>query len=132
MINTIQDHGLTLLKFGRANGFRNIQNIVRKLKQKSKSEQASYDFIEIMACPGGCTNGGGQIGGGLEKADSKKNTQQVNQLYDSVHPVSPGWHPKLKGLYDQLIADPTKRTEVLHTTYHAVPKLDTNPLAIKW
>ncbi|KAK9454534.1 iron hydrogenase [Dipodascopsis uninucleata] len=68
-------------------GFRNIQNLVRKLKSgpggatvrrtavSSKSKRSSatsgtitvlnpmeYDYVEVMACPGGCINGGGQIG----------------------------------------------------------------------
>ncbi|CAI4230499.1 unnamed protein product [Auanema sp. JU1783] len=38
-------------------GFRNIQNVVRKLK----TGKCPYDFIEVMACPSGCGNGGGQI-----------------------------------------------------------------------
>jgi iron only hydrogenase large subunit-like protein len=37
-------------------GFRNIQNIVRSIKQG----KCNYSYIEIMACPTGCFNGGGQ------------------------------------------------------------------------
>ena len=40
-----------------AYGFRNVQNIVRNLKQN----KIQYDYIELMACPGGCYNGGGQL-----------------------------------------------------------------------
>ena len=40
-----------------AYGFRNIQNIVRNIKRN----KLDYDYIELMACPGGCVNGGGQI-----------------------------------------------------------------------
>ena len=32
----------------------------RKLLEKVKSGEATYHFIEIMGCPGGCINGGGQ------------------------------------------------------------------------
>lgn len=64
-------------------GFKNIQNLVRKLEPKrmpgllgkklpatgsrrqpislTSSKGADYDYVEVMACPGGCTNGGGQI-----------------------------------------------------------------------
>ena len=31
-----------------------------KVLEAVKSGEAKYDFIEIMACPGGCINGGGQ------------------------------------------------------------------------
>lgn len=38
-----------VLKFAVANGFKNIQNLVRKLKRG----QCSYDYVEVMACPSG-------------------------------------------------------------------------------
>lgn len=67
--------GQTLMKCGRYYGFRNIQNLVRKLKPAkqsrlpgaarraavSSSGGTEYAYVEVMACPGGCTNGGGQI-----------------------------------------------------------------------
>ena len=71
--------GEVLLKAGRYYGFRNIQNLVRKLKPArpsrmpggkpigsarklgGKPSSPGYDYVEVMACPGGCTNGGGQI-----------------------------------------------------------------------
>ena len=49
--------GQVVLRFAAAYGFRNIQNIIRNIK-RGKCE---YDYIEVMACPGGCLNGGGQI-----------------------------------------------------------------------
>ncbi len=33
----------------------------RALLDKIRAGEADYDFIEIMACPGGCVNGGGQV-----------------------------------------------------------------------
>jgi Iron only hydrogenase large subunit, C-terminal domain len=45
------------LKFCRANGFRNIQSVMLKMK----TGKCDYDFVEIMACPSGCVNGGGQL-----------------------------------------------------------------------
>ncbi|KAL9104114.1 MAG: hypothetical protein Q9163_000916 [Psora crenata] len=67
-----------LFKAARYYGFRNIQNLVRKLKPVKKSrmpgarsasartaggggQSLGYAYVEVMACPGGCTNGGGQI-----------------------------------------------------------------------
>lgn len=64
------------------NGFRNLQNVVRKIspggtggtkravvrKRRDAAAQPSnaaperpYDYIEVMACPSGCINGGGQM-----------------------------------------------------------------------
>ncbi|XP_038691966.1 protein NAR1-like isoform X2 [Tripterygium wilfordii] len=46
-----------LLRFAMCYGFWDLQNIVRTIKlQKCK-----YHFVEVMACPSGCLNGGGQI-----------------------------------------------------------------------
>lgn len=64
-----------LMRTGRYYGFRNIQNLVRKLKPPKRSRMpgsrqvhgastsglAEYTYLEVMACPGGCTNGGGQV-----------------------------------------------------------------------
>ena len=34
---------------------------VRKLINRILNKEVTYDFVEVMACPGGCINGGGQI-----------------------------------------------------------------------
>merc|ERR1712050_438760 len=54
---TLEQDGKVVLKFAIANGFRNIQNLVQKMKRK----RCDYDFVEIMACPSGCLNGGAQL-----------------------------------------------------------------------
>jgi NADH-quinone oxidoreductase subunit G len=44
----------------------------RALLEKIKSGEAAYDFVEIMACPGGCVGGGGQpIKDGCELAGER-------------------------------------------------------------
>ncbi|RAL65095.1 hypothetical protein DID88_001202 [Monilinia fructigena] len=75
----VADDGEILLKAARYYGFRNIQNLVRRLKPakpsrmpggkpigsarrtNGKATGPDYTYVEVMACPGGCTNGGGQI-----------------------------------------------------------------------
>ncbi|EGD72623.1 hypothetical protein PTSG_04358 [Salpingoeca rosetta] len=49
--------GKPVLKMATAYGFRNIQNIIRRVKRN----KCPYQYVEIMACPKGCVNGGGQI-----------------------------------------------------------------------
>ncbi|KAF4669133.1 hypothetical protein FOL47_002696 [Perkinsus chesapeaki] len=44
-------------RVARAYGFRNVQNIVRRARKRG----FDYDFVEIMACPGGCGSGGAQV-----------------------------------------------------------------------
>ncbi|KHO00063.1 Iron hydrogenase [Metarhizium album ARSEF 1941] len=71
--------GEPVFKAARYYGFRNIQNLVRRLKPArpsrmpggrpfgsarrptGKSASLDYGYVEVMACPGGCTNGGGQL-----------------------------------------------------------------------
>ena len=43
------------IKFVAAYGFQHIQNIIRKLK----TSKCDYEYVELMACPSGCINGGG-------------------------------------------------------------------------
>lgn len=72
--------GEIVFKGAKCYGFRNLQNVVRKVgkesgvrglpgggvrgrarKKAAESQDKAYDFIEVMACPGGCVNGGGQM-----------------------------------------------------------------------
>lgn len=45
----LERDGKVLLRFAIANGFRNIQNFVQKLKRG----KCIYDYVEVMACPSG-------------------------------------------------------------------------------
>jgi iron only hydrogenase large subunit-like protein len=54
--------GQELLCFATAYGFRNIQNLVRKVKTATiRKIIPAVHFVEVMACPSGCINGGGQL-----------------------------------------------------------------------
>lgn len=46
----------TEVKVAVASGLANTRNLIEAIKEGS----VKYDFVEIMACPGGCVNGGGQ------------------------------------------------------------------------
>lgn len=48
----MQVEGETVLKFALCYGFRNLQNIVRKIK----IGKCDYQFLEVMACPSGTTH----------------------------------------------------------------------------
>jgi len=125
---TLEGDGKTLLRFARAYGFRNIQNVVRRLKLQNRCE---YDFIEIMACPGGCTNGGGQIRPNSNQ-ESKKLLLRVNDIYNQIKLRFPASNLEAMSTYKD-ISDSKMRKERLHTTYRAVPKQENaNPLSIKW
>ncbi|XP_064414796.1 cytosolic Fe-S cluster assembly factor narfl [Latimeria chalumnae] len=124
---TLEKGGITLLRFATAYGFRNIQNLVQKMKRG----KSPYHFVEVMACPSGCLNGGGQI---KEKSGSNKDVlQSVEELYESVSTEIPEENPYVRELYDQWLnnAEPEMVHKILHTQYHAVEKMSTG-LNIKW
>ena len=55
----------TVLRVAVVNGLGNA----RRLMEAIRSGKVSYDFVEVMACPGGCAGGGGQpIADGMEFA----------------------------------------------------------------
>ncbi|GBE61253.1 cytosolic Fe-S cluster assembly factor narfl [Babesia ovata] len=58
---TLKIDGKPVMTFVLAYGFRNVQNIVQKLKRKGQSGTGHMAYIEVMACPGGCFNGAGQV-----------------------------------------------------------------------
>ena len=65
----------TEFRVAKAYGFRNIQNIMQKLKHR----RCNYDYIELMACPAGCLNGGGQI-----KLEDSSQLDDLSSVYSSV------------------------------------------------
>ncbi|XP_069503382.1 cytosolic iron-sulfur assembly component 3 isoform X2 [Ambystoma mexicanum] len=120
---TLEKDGKIVLQFALAYGFRNIQNLVQKLKRG----KSTYHYVEVMACPSGCLNGGGQIR--AEGASSKDLVQRVEQLYQSVRTETPDTNSSVMEIYKQWLNGKTE--QVLHTQYHAVEKMNTG-FSIKW
>lgn len=62
------DFNGTPLKVAAVNGLSNVRDLLEALKKG----EVSYDFVEVMACPGGCVGGGGQpIHDGFEMAKER-------------------------------------------------------------
>lgn len=126
--------GQTRFKVCVANGFRNLQNIVRRLKSPKGMDA---DYVEIMACPSGCLNGGGQIRA-APGAPSKELLARVTSLYKQQQQQSPaqeGRDALLRWVYDEVVGGPPgseKARAWFHTQYHAVPPMNDNALFIKW
>ncbi|KAK3917039.1 putative cytosolic Fe-S cluster assembly factor [Frankliniella fusca] len=117
-----------VLRFAIANGFRNIQNLMQKLKRG----KCAYDFVEIMACPSGCLNGGAQIRP-EEGTQQKELTTTLAKLYNELPIHSPRSNPLVQEIYTKWLsgAGSDKSNAKLHTSYHAVEKMNT-ALNIKW
>ena len=72
------------LKFVQAYGFQHIQNIIRKLK----TAKCDYEYVELMACPSGCLNGGGQVPAQGDKAEHLAKVSAHSDRLDIRSPPS--------------------------------------------
>nr|KAF6489050.1 cytosolic iron-sulfur assembly component 3 [Molossus molossus] len=124
---TLESEGRVLLHFAAAYGFRNIQNLVQKLKRG----RCPYHYVEVMACPAGCLNGGGQLK--APEMPGKELLQHVERLYSMVKTEAPESVPGVRELYGQwLHGEGSERAGgLLHTSYHAVEKASSG-LSIRW
>ncbi|EGG16931.1 nuclear prelamin A recognition factor-like protein [Cavenderia fasciculata] len=138
---SLEVDGKKVLSFAKAYGFRNIQNIVRKIKTttaSSSKKEPQYHFVEVMACPSGCINGGGQIKAAsgslreqkllIEQSEQKYYQDLSIQSYEQLPSTL-----EIKDIYDQWMNGPFSldaKTK-LHTQYHMIEK-SKNALSIKW
>lgn len=107
------------VKIAVASGLANAKELLDKVK----SGEETYHFIEIMGCPGGCVNGGGQP----QQPASVHNTVDIRALRASVlynldkeMPVRKSHENEgIKKLYAEYLGEPGshKAHDILHTTY---------------
>lgn len=102
-----------------ASGTKNAKELLNKVK----AGELNVDFIEIMACPGGCVNGGGQpVQSAAVKAAVDLKAKRASILYnaDSKMELRKS-HENLavQKLYDEFLEKPGSHIahEVLHTHY---------------
>lgn len=97
----------------------------KKLLKSVKSGEAKYDFIEIMACPGGCVNGGGQI---IQPASVRNFTDIRAKRAEVLYGIDENCaqrrsheNPDIQTLYKEFFGEPNshKAHEILHTNYSA-------------
>lgn len=102
-----------------ASGLKNAQTIMEEIK----SGKADYQFVEIMACPGGCVMGGGQpIRTSKERANIDIRGKRAAALYtiDEKSTIRKSHeNPVLKKVYEEYLGEPGghRAHELLHTSY---------------
>lgn len=95
----------------------------RELLEQVKSGEKQYHFIEIMGCPGGCVNGGGQpqVSGDVRNfTDVRGIRASVLYRNDQAKVIRKSHeNPAIKKLYEEYLGEPgsKKAHETLHTTY---------------
>ena len=94
-----------------------------KLLDRVKSGEAQYDFIEVMACPGGCVNGGGQPHQpGEVRNFTDLRAERAKALYseDAAMTLRKSHeNPVIKDIYENYLGEVGghRAHELLHTTY---------------
>ena len=102
-----------------ASGLKNAQTIMEEIK----SGKADYQFVEIMACPGGCIMGGGQpIRTSKERANIDIKGKRASALYsiDEKSTIRKSHeNPVLQKIYKEYLGEPGghRAHELLHTSY---------------
>jgi iron-only hydrogenase group A len=109
----------TELNFAVVNGVGNVAKVLDELENGT----CKYHFVEVMACPGGCINGGGQPI--HQKTD--KVLKRIKALYEidekMMHRRSHE-NEAVKTLYKEFFIEPNshKAHEILHTSYKSRKK----------
>ena len=119
------ESGNKLLSFAIVNGFRNIQTIVQRIKRKT----CHYQYIEVMACPSGCLNGGAQL---RPNSLDDPILERVEALYKSIPITELTVHVEdevIVNLYDKYFR--CDSNSILYTTFKAVPKTQ-NLITVNW
>lgn len=115
---TINIKGMDL-NFAVVNGIGNVAKVLEEVENGT----SKYHFVEVMACPGGCINGGGQP----IHQKPEKVIKRVKALYEidskMMHRKSHE-NESVKNLYKEFFGEPNshKSHDILHTNYKSRKK----------
>lgn len=106
----------TTVKIAVVSGLGNARKLLRAIRKG----KVSYDFVEVMACPGGCVGGGGQpIHDGEEWAAKRA---QILYHLDAANTIRCSHdNPEIQTLYKEFLGEPLSKTahRLLHTDHEA-------------
>lgn len=95
----------------------------KKIMDRIRSGESQYHFVEIMCCPGGCVNGGGQpqVPGSVRSFEDVR-AIRAKVLYDNDAAKTlrkSHENPSVKRLYEEFLGGPgsERAHHILHTTY---------------
>ena len=98
------------LRIAVVNGLANAEKLIEKLE----SGEAEYDFVAVMACPGGCIAGAGQpFARKQEKEDRAKGLYDAAKLSQVKRSEE---NPVMMALYGGVLKN--KSHELLHVDYN--------------
>ena len=106
-------YGDKTLKIAVCSGLANAEKLIKRIESGEH-----FDFIEVMACPSGCINGGGQPFGFAEskikRTEGLYATDKLNTIRRSQD------NPMMNKLYEDFLSG--KEHELLHVHYHSKKK----------
>jgi len=111
----------TELKVAVANGLAGAGRLMDRIR----AGEASYHFVEIMGCPGGCIGGGGQPipaeGPGALEAVRRARTQSIYSIDEASTIRRSHENPAVQELYREFLGAPLGEMShhLLHTHYHS-------------
>ena len=106
-------------------------SVAKPLLEQIKNHTSPYHFIEIMGCPGGCINGGGQsyVNAFVRNSGFDHKKARAKALYDedlSLPQRKSHKNKQIQELYKNYLGAPNSHLAhtLLHTTYHPKKKYD--------
>ena len=106
---TTYEVGGNELKIAIVNGLGNADQLIQKIQ----SGEASYDLVEVMACPRGCIAGGGQPWAPKEEKNARSEVLYRNDRISQIKSAEE--NPSVKMIYDEVICG--HEHELLHVHY---------------
>ena len=123
---TLKINGVTY-NFAMCSGMKNAKILLEQIK----NGESKYDFIEVMGCPGGCINGGGQpyvFPLFLPNEDDNIQDTYIQKRAKVLYDIDKGkkvrrshLNPDIITLYKEYLGEygSPKAHKLLHTTYNA-------------
>lgn len=100
-----------------ASGLANARHLIRAIKRR----EVHYEFVEIMACPGGCAGGGGQPVDGSDREKAASRGDVLFSLDEKAELRFSHENPAVKALYNEYLSSPCseRAEELLHCDHFA-------------
>ena len=93
----------------------------RKILNEIKKSPLKYDYIEVMACPGGCIGGGGQPVPSNSEI-KKKRTEVLRSIGSESIRKMPDENPSIKKIYKEYLKNKETIKKICHTKYKKINK----------
>jgi len=105
------------LRLAVVHGLKNARNALEGLKKDPKR----YDYVEVMACPGGCIGGGGQPVPTSESM-TKERRAGLRKASEDKEVLKAKDNPVVKKVYEEILTTEKEISRICHTRYHEASK----------